>query len=709
MKKRIYEKITKLALKNLMISEGGAVGHLSHLTDNRELTFAEIKEVIISATEGKLEKVSEKLDGMNLVFTFDLSVDSLKVARSGGDIKRGGMNASDLAKKFFGRGNVEKAFNEAFKVLNGALSSLSEKSKILIFGENGNKWYSLEIIYAEDPNTISYDSNSLVFHGWPVFEIQDNGQIVQGDDSGISELTSKIDQMQKAVKLKDWKLNGPSLVTMNNLSSGKIANELLAQVDSIKNSVGLSDSDTLYDYLIASLENEIPADFDSKIKEMLLNRSAQVPGAPSVNDIKAVANKSDHATISEFVKSSEEKVKQIIKPLDAVIQKLAVEVLRGVKSTLISDSNKEVERLKSQVEKAISVINSSGHEQAIEILNKELSRLGSVDNITAAMEGVVFFYKGHAYKFTGAFAPVHQILALFKYGRKGIPKFDLKESKKYLLEGGNAFDDVSQISLADFNKVWPKIERDILELGCTNISFIGTTGKKHIMGDIDLAAEFDAPFEDLLHSAQSYFGDVNVKKVGSNIVTIRYPYKSENKEKFVQVDLMIGDSKYLKWARFGTSNIEGHKDYSPLKGVARNILLNTINNELSDKLIGKNSSETERVKFAIDFDRGLFKVTQTKISAKGNKLKDWQTINREFMSKDPNIIAQVMFGKDISADDIRKFEDLVDVTKKSIHTSKLAKSIFDKFLIGLENAISKKSDLLGHDTESAVKYIKTIL
>jgi hypothetical protein len=37
----------------------------------------------------------------------------------------------------------------------------------------------------------------------------------------------------------------------------------------------------------------------------------------------------------------------------------------------------------------------------------------NVENITSPMEGVVFIYKGNAYKFTGSFAAANQILGLF--------------------------------------------------------------------------------------------------------------------------------------------------------------------------------------------------------------------------------------------------------------------------------------------------------
>jgi hypothetical protein len=62
---------------------------------------------------------------------------------------------------------------------------------------------------------------------------------------------------------------------------------------------------------------------------------------------------------------------------------------------------------------------TSGDETAMSVLSTQMGKLKSVENITSPMEGVVFVYKGNAYKFTGSFAAANQILGLFKYGRKG--------------------------------------------------------------------------------------------------------------------------------------------------------------------------------------------------------------------------------------------------------------------------------------------------
>ena len=59
------------------------------------------------------------------------------------------------------------------------------------------------------------------------------------------------------------------------------------------------------------------------------------------------------------------------------------------------------------------------------IMKKQLEKLGDVGDIETSVEGVVFLYKGNAYKFTGNFSGINGILGLFKYGRGDIKPEDL--------------------------------------------------------------------------------------------------------------------------------------------------------------------------------------------------------------------------------------------------------------------------------------------
>lgn len=401
---------------------GGAVGHLMHLYDNRDLTFGEIGDILTAASTGKLEQVSEKLDGMNLVFSWDVGSNSLKVVRSAGDIKRGGMSAEDLAAKFEGRGNLSDAFNSAYKVLNGALGSLPDDTKLKVFGPNTNKWYSMEVIYTETPNVINYDNNTIVFHGWPVFKVDDSGNVTmtKDDAGGVDLLTRYIERMQNAIEQRDWKIYGPMKARLQKLSDDSILNNTLSAIDEELSATGLDASATMRDYIEVKTRYDVEAlKLSPKIKEMMVKRCLAEPGAPTLVDIKKIANKSDHGIIIDFVKNCPDRMKKHVRPIELAINKFAVELLRGLKSTLIDDTGEEVQRLRAEVAKAIEAIKSSNNENAMSILNSQMEKLKSLENITSPVEGVVFIYKGNAYKFTGSFAAANQILGLFKYGRGG--------------------------------------------------------------------------------------------------------------------------------------------------------------------------------------------------------------------------------------------------------------------------------------------------
>lgn len=701
-----------LRRKKELLLCGGAVGHLQHLAENLELTFGEIKDVITSAAEGKLEKVSEKLDGMNLVFTYDVNSEQLKTARNGSDIKTGGMDASALAKKFFGRGNVELAFNSAFKVLNDSLSALPPPARKKIFGPRGNRWYSIEIIYAPDPNTINYDTNNIVFHGWPIFKVDSDGTISQDDDdSGITLLTSKIEQMQRALSMKDWRIRGPSLLNLKQLSDGTIARSAIEKIEAAQAAAGVDDNATIYDYLRSLLRDEISNyKMSPELKAACIERAIEAPGAPGIPQLKKMSKTpSDAAAAVEFVKASEVMVKNMMLPIESAINEFAIGVLNGVSSTLIAKSDEEVSRIKAQVNKAISAIKASGNVAAMEILQKEMNRLGSVDNINAAMEGIVFFYKGNAYKFTGAFAPVHQILSLFKYGRKGIPKMDLGESR-FIVEGGHAFDSVRPISIEDFKAIWPTLVQDLQDMGCKNVAPVGSTGKKPIMGDIDVAVEFDGTREELFSYVSDMFGAESVDKVGSNIISISYPLSGTSSGVNVQVDVMIGNVSYLTWSRFGTSPTKGHKDYSGVKGVVRNILLNVINRFASTlEFRDATQDDLDRTRYVVDFDKGLYKVVQTKRGKDPKKpLKDWKTLSREFVTDDPNTITTVMFGKGFKSSDIAKFEDLVEVLRRS-KLRAMADKILSAFVVEVREQAAQRPEMFGDNVNAMLNYVKSVV
>jgi hypothetical protein len=393
----------------------GAAGHLMHLYDDPEITFREIKDVLTRAAQGKLEQVTEKLDGRNIVFTWNVKEGGLKVARAAGDIARGGMNAQELAQKFEGRESLEEAFNSAFEVLTSAISILGRKLQTDVFGPSGNRWYSAEIIYAASPNVVSYDSNSVVFHGSPIFNVSNTGEVEQTNDStGIDILTTNIERMQSGLKRKDWSVHGPAIVAMQAMSDKTILSDVISEIDAAISNAGVSDDDTIQDYIESKVMSTLSKDLSGSLLNSVAARVLKKPGAPNLTQLKKMAPLSKEL-VDRIVKNGEKTVRDTLIPLDKAIGKFAIKVLESLKSSFISDNEREVMRLRKATDDAIRTIQGSGDAGAISFLEKQLNRLGSAENIKSAVEGIVFKYNDKTYKFTGAFAAANQILGFYRY------------------------------------------------------------------------------------------------------------------------------------------------------------------------------------------------------------------------------------------------------------------------------------------------------
>lgn len=406
----------------------GAAGHISHLTENRKLKLGEIKDIIRRAGDGKLDHVTEKLDGCNLMFTWNVKGNQLRVARNTSDIKKGGIDLPTLAKRFYERKNVEEAFTSAFKVLRDVLTAFNDRQKIMMFGYQGQIWYSIEVIVANDPNIIHYDSNNIVFHEYPTFEVVDDMLELIDGGHGIEMFTKNVDKMQASVKLNDWNVRGPTYVKLKN-DAQRAANDAIVELDMRMRVVGANDDETLEYYVQRYMHSHVHAAWLTNAKDverMIIERASGVIGSATTIEIKKRVLKSRQEAFMNFMKTAPDIQKEALQPIESLIQTFATKLLNNVQSTLVDDHVKEIERLKNEVTKAIKTIEDSKNSDALNILQKEMKRLGTIDNISSTVEGIVFPYGDKVYKLTGSFAPVHQILALFKYGRKGIPKLSLE-------------------------------------------------------------------------------------------------------------------------------------------------------------------------------------------------------------------------------------------------------------------------------------------
>ena len=407
-----------------LLKEGGLAGHMSHLYEDPYLTFKQIKDVLTRASEGRLEG-TEKTDGQNLFISYSVKDGKAKAARNKGNIKGGGLTAKGLADKFGGRGTLEQAFTEAFDSFEKAVNSLTDEEKIEIFGKDADVFYNAEIQDPRNANVINYDFKTLNIHrvGHAKYNPEtDKVEAVEGSENA-EKLESALERMKDHLEQDDFRIQMNAIRTLDALSSDEQLSVALDKLEQIISSAGVSDDQTIGDYLTATIVPMIKQEFPSIPEEkmvMLMDRLFRGTEVPA-KQIKSGLDKEQQKDVSAVVKKLTTYFKTAIAPIEDVVHDFAVDILKAFKSRFVLDNDKEIKRLQREVGAAISGIEASGREDALEIMAKQLSKLKKAENVSSAAEGFVFDYDGKTYKFTGNFAPANQLLGLFKYGRGKIP------------------------------------------------------------------------------------------------------------------------------------------------------------------------------------------------------------------------------------------------------------------------------------------------
>ena len=442
---------------------GGLAGHMSHLYDNPRLTFNQIKSIMQSAAEGGLEG-TEKTDGQNLYISFSVPSQELEFAESGAkaarnktNIKSGGMNAKELASKFAFNKSLQKSFSQALRDFENVIKQMPRAKQEEIFGPDTNIYYNAEIINPETANVINYDSKLVSIHrgGGAEFDKEtgsaveveiidpDTGEVITGPkdvSKHANTLADELEKVQQDLADNKFKIEMDAVFKLKALENKEALNKAISEIEEEISSEGISDSQMVIEYIMArilSMIREMGMDIDEDTEKLLLKRvllsnpsyrSAygydRMPKDLDPRKIIKGASPKDKNSAIYIIKNADQILKNAIEPIENSIHDFTVEMLKGLESLFILDNKKETERIRKEVSNAIKVIEKSGHEGALEILQKQMNKLKSVENISTAAEGFVFDHDGWSYKFTGNFAPVNQILGLFKFGRKGIPPFE---------------------------------------------------------------------------------------------------------------------------------------------------------------------------------------------------------------------------------------------------------------------------------------------
>lgn len=398
--------------------EGGASGHMAHPYDYTEFTLRDLKGLIRNLFSGKIEDITEKIDGTNIQATMNQQGQVVFI-RNKGDLNSelGGMTIDDMAKKWEAKPSVAKTFLTAGHIITEVFEQIGPK----FFNPSDSKKLVLncECVTEGKTNVLYYNSSQVDFHDIWVYEKNEEGKW-----ENIDVTKTGLDTIQKACEKVDNAQITPKLIIKVQQDSEEILVSFIKKLDRIFKDANCKEQSTVDDWKFSRFlsyckEHEEWTDWVLKSEEgtRLLYRRWFYDDK-SVNIKKICELYPEDANNVRAVDKKEYKkwIASVMEPLDNFFIELGNSIIELCDGILNQDSKAEiVKKLKTDLEDAVSEIELNGDDDANQKMTKQLTRLEGIG--LNATEGIVFRYKGKLMKCTGSFAALNQLLGMTKFNR----------------------------------------------------------------------------------------------------------------------------------------------------------------------------------------------------------------------------------------------------------------------------------------------------
>lgn len=409
MRKRNF-KSNDPVLKVEQLNEGGGFGRIIHPYEDINLTFKDIKNIIHQLLSGDykdIEGVYEKVDGQNLLLTYDNG--EFLLARNKSTVMVPvPIDGAELSNNK----EVQNNFINVAKVISNSLRNVSD-DKLLELFNNGKRFLNIEVLFPNSPNVIKYsDEFYIVIIG--IVEFDGSGEIVKN----ITSVNSKLGGLINSNNNSDY-----NVISLSNIESLNIKNfeelykEFNQYIENLKSNYDLSDDSKiseLYTLLVGKL---IDSKFrlNDQLREILIDRWVHNNKSNRIN--KSTFGE-DYKNITNFEKNElDSYLLEIHWLIENIFIKLGIIVANNLNSRIGVDVDATMSNIKSGFKNTISLINSNGDDSDRKGFNrnvKKISKLGQGLPMLSS-EGIVFEYNGNMYKLTGVFSQINQILSISKY------------------------------------------------------------------------------------------------------------------------------------------------------------------------------------------------------------------------------------------------------------------------------------------------------
>lgn len=420
------------------VFEGGASGHMLHPFDVDEFTCGDIEELIRSMFGGKIEGMTEKMDGFGMQASMNQQGEVVFI-RNKGDLnnKKGGMTIDEFAGKW--------------KENPKALENYTKGGKIIeaVFKKIGKDWFwpsltekrvvNCECIIEGTTNTIPYAADQVDFHNIWIYELNQE----KGNEWVCKEVTKKgLDVLEKACEGIDNAMITPNVIIKYTDDAQKLEKKWLDKWNMFLKEHKCSPEMTIkgikFNLYFEYVTKHYPWILDDgKESQMLCDR--WLFGIKSDWKNTQAIYKDHLSELLAIDKKSSKFVGDVLEPLQVFFYGLGADLIKITDGFINKGQDNTVKTLLADLKVATEKIRKEGSMDDNVFLQKWLDILHEIgeENLSSA-EGIVFTYKGKMMKWTGGFVPLNKIIGYSKYSMS--PKtlteslFDDNIKKKSTLE-----------------------------------------------------------------------------------------------------------------------------------------------------------------------------------------------------------------------------------------------------------------------------------
>lgn len=410
--KSLERRIRKLenVIKRSAKCEGGAAGHMKHIYDYTDLTLGDTKGIIRNLFSGKIEDVTEKLDGMNIQCTMNNNGNVVFI-RNKSDLNSatGGMSVNDMADKWAGKERIAKVYLNAAEVIEKVFKKIGKR----FFNPDKNTKIlaNCECITAGKTNILMYASAQVDFHNLWVYTRED-----ENSEWKKSEVTMDgIDRLDKACEGIDGAQLTPRVVIRVTEQSEKLLIKYIKEIDAVFKEAGCKESSTIDDYKKARFADIC----EKRCKWVLTNKDGQdalfnrwFNGDKSVKLTelrKMYPDNNDDLANVDYKKI----VGDCMRPLDTFFSRFGNSIISLCDGLVNAGAESQViDALRNDLEETIDAVKASGSAELNDKMVTQLNRLNELGNQLNATEGIVFKIGDKLMKCTGSFAALNQALGL---------------------------------------------------------------------------------------------------------------------------------------------------------------------------------------------------------------------------------------------------------------------------------------------------------